>query len=86
MNFNIDLKNILWESVQYPIVAPWDEPFQQTGNLYMGHNGHIVWRFENPLLLDIQRRLGVKQQAQEGQESTRTVLKEIKEYFANEQR
>ena len=50
----------------------------------MGHNGHIVWRFENPILLDIQRRLGVKQQAQEGQESTRTVLKEIKEYFANE--
>ena len=83
---NIDLKNILWESVQYPIVAPWDEPFQQAGNLYMGHNGHIVWRFENPLLLDIQRRSGVKQQAQEGQESTRTVLKEIKEYFANEQR
>ena len=81
---NIDLKNIIWESMQYPIVAPWDKPFQQAGNLYMGHNGHIVWRFENPILLDIQRRLGVKQQAQEGQESTRTVLKEIKEYFANE--
>jgi len=81
---NIDLKNILWESTQYPIVAPWDEPFQQDGNLYLGHNGHIVWKFKNPLLLDIQRRLGVRQDTQEGQESTRAVLAEIKEYFANE--
>jgi len=81
---NIDLKNILWESTQYPIVAPWDEPFQQDGNLYLGHNGHIVWKFKNPLLLDIQHRLGVRHSTQEGQESTRAVLAEIKEYFANE--
>jgi len=81
---NIDIKNILWECTQYPIVAPWDEPYTQDGNTYLGHNGQIVWRFENPLLLDIQHRLGVRQDTQEGQESTRTVLNQIKEYFANE--
>jgi len=81
---NIDIKNILWESTQYPIVAPWDSPWQQDGNLYLGHNGHIVWQFANPVLLDIQRRLGVRMDQQEGQESTKKVLNEIKEYFANE--
>lgn len=81
---NINLKNIIWESTQYPIVAPWDEPFQQSGNLYLGHNGHIVWNFNNPVLLDIQNRLGVSTTTQEGQESTRTVLNQVKEYFANE--
>ena len=81
---NIHVKNILWDCTQYPIVAPWDESWQEDGNLYMGHNGHIVWKFQNPLLLDIQKRLGVLQGAQEGQESTKKVLNEIKEYFANE--
>ena len=81
---NIDLKHIIWESTQYPITAPWDEPFQEDGNLYLGHNGHIIWSFDNPLLLDIQKRLGVRKGTQEGQESTRKVLNEIREYFANE--
>ena len=81
---NIPLKNILWESTQYPITAPWDEPWQEDGNLYLGHNGHIIWKFGNPMLLDIQKRLGVRKDMQEGQESTKKVLNEIKEYFANE--
>ena len=81
---NITLKHILWECTQYPIVAPWDEPFQQDGNLYLGHNGHIVWKFKNPLLLDIQKRLKVWTRTQEGQESTKEVLDEIKEYFRKE--
>ena len=54
------------------------------GNLYLGHNGHIVWQFDNPVLLDVQRRLGVRTDQQEGQESTRKVLNEVREYFANE--
>jgi len=81
---NIALKNILWESTQYPITAPWDEPWQEEGNLYLGHNGHIVWTFQNPILFDVQRRLGVVKDMQEGQESTKKVLNEIREYFANE--
>jgi hypothetical protein len=81
---NIPLRNILWESTQYPITAPWDEPWQENGNLYLGHNGHIVWKFQNPVLLDIQRRLGVIKEMQEGQHTTKKVLNEIREYFANE--
>jgi hypothetical protein len=81
---NIPLRNILWESTQYPITAPWDEPWQENGNLYLGHNGHIVWKFQNPVLLDIQRRLGVVKEMQEGQHTTKKVLNEIREYFANE--
>ena len=57
---------------------------QEDGNLYLGHNGHIVWKFQNPVLLDIQRRLGVVKEMQEGQHTTKKVLNEIKEYFANE--
>jgi len=81
---NIPLKNILWESTQYPITGPEEDPWQEDGNLYLGHNGHIVWTFSNPILLDIQKRLGVRTDTQEGQESTKEVLNEIKEYFRNE--
>ena len=44
---NIALKKHFMGTTQYPITAPWDEPWQEDGNLYLGHNGHIVWKFEN---------------------------------------
>jgi len=81
---SIDVKTVLWESTQYPITAPWDEAFTQQGNLYLGHNGRIVWQFANPVLLDLQRRLGVRTDTQEGQETTKAVLNEVRAYFEAE--
>lgn len=84
---NIDLDSILWDGIQYPILAPWDkdstENISYKGNMYLGHNGYILWKFKNPLLIDIQKRLGRTVKQISGQETTREVLDDIKKYFFN---
>lgn len=85
---NIDLEHLLWDGVQYPILAPWEEQCLQDvsypGNLYLGHNGRIEWKFNNPILLDIQKRLGRNVTQIQGQETTQAVLDQIKDYFWNQ--
>lgn len=82
---NIDLEHIIWESRQYPILPPWDEnsntPFFYKGNLFLGHNGYIEWKFKNPILIDIKNRLGKTVSRIDGQETTSEVLNSIKNYF-----
>lgn len=79
---NIDLQHITWDGVQRAFIPPWDDidPVMP-GNLYLGYNGYITWKFENPILLDIQRRLNRTVKQIQGQETTRAVLNEIKDYF-----
>lgn len=79
---NIDLQHITWDGVQRAFIPPWDnvDPVMP-GNLYLGYNGHIEWRFENPILLDIQKRLGRTVKQIHGQETTRAVLDEVKNFF-----
>ena len=79
---NIDLQHITWDGVQYAFIPPWDNVNPvMPGNLYLGYNGYITWQFDNPILLDIQKRLGKTVQQIQGQETTRAVLNEIKDYF-----
>lgn len=80
---NIDLQHITWDGVQRAFIPPWDNGIDPVmpGNLYLGYNGHIEWRFKNPLLLDIQQRLGKTVKQIHGQETTRAVLDEVKEFF-----
>lgn len=84
---NIDIEHILWESYQYPILPPWDDKSQeqtfQKGNMFLGHNGYIVWRFKNPIILDLKDRLGKSVSQIEGQETTWEVLNSVKSYFFN---
>ena len=82
---NIDLDKILWDGVQHRLLAPWEDNVESEvkGNMYLGHNGYILWEFENPILLDIQRRLGKTVKQISGQDSTYKVLNEVKEYFFN---
>ena len=53
------------------------------GNLYLGYNGNITWTFDNPILLDIQKRLGRTVKTIHGQETTEEVLEKTKKYFWN---
>jgi len=84
---NIDLEHILWESTQYPLLPPWDNQSisEFYGNTYLGHNGKIVWVFNNPLLLDIQKRLGRTVKQMSGQDSTREVLESVKSFFFSQE-
>lgn len=79
---NIDLQHITWDGVQHAFIPPWDnvDPVMP-GNLYLGYNGYISWTFQNPILLDIQKRLGKTVQQIQGQETTREILDQAKEYF-----
>lgn len=81
---NINLENILWDGIQYPLLPPWESnaPIQK-GNMHLGHNGTIEWEFNNPILLDIQKRLGKTVNQISGQDTTYKVLNEVKEYFFN---
>jgi hypothetical protein len=83
---NVDIDSILWDSIQYPILPPWDsqENLEQPGNLYLGHNGSIVWNFSNPLMLDIQQRLGRTVKQISGQDTTKKVLEDVKDFFFNQ--
>ena len=82
---NINFEKILWEGVQHQILPPWDWNKQvnicDNGNMYLGHNGKIVWSFKNPILLDIQHRLGKQVEQMSGQDSTREVLEHVKTFF-----
>ena len=82
---NINLEHIKWECIQYPLLPPWDlnsrESIEYPGNLYLGHNGKIEWIFQNPILLDIQNRLGRTVNQIQGQETTRKSLLQAKTYF-----
>lgn len=81
---NIDLRHILWDGVQHAFIPPWDDldPIMP-GNLYLGYNGNITWTFDNPILLDIQKRLGRTVKTIHGQETTAEVLEKTKKYFWN---
>lgn len=83
---NIDLQHVTWDSVQHAFIPPWDNESSGVlhSNLYLGHNGYVEWQFKNPLLLDIQKRLGKHVEQIHGQETTREVLEKVKEYFWNQ--
>jgi len=79
---NIDLEHIVWDGVQVATLPPWDKNNPvMPGNLYLGHNGYIEWTFKNPLLKDIQHRLNKGVPQINGQETSRAVLEEMKQYF-----
>jgi hypothetical protein len=82
---NIDFEKILWEGVQHQILPPWDWDDRlndcDSGNMYLGHNGQIVWNFKNPILLDVRDRLDKQVKPISGQDSTREVLNQVKKFF-----
>lgn len=82
---NIDFEKILWEGVQHQVLPPWDWEKDvnncDSGNMYLGHNGQIVWSFKNPILLDIRDRLDKQVKPISGQDSTREVLTQVKKFF-----
>lgn len=81
----VDLESITWEATQFAFIPPWDDQDNvMQGNLYLGYNGYIEWKFGNPILSDIQDRLnkGVKQI--DKQETTREVLDQMKNLFFTE--
>lgn len=80
---NVDLDNILLQGKYYPILPPWEKQISKPiiENTYMAWNGTLVYTFKDPLMLDIQKRLGRTVQQIEGQETTRQTLDKMKEYF-----
>lgn len=84
---NIDFGKILWEGVQHQVLPPWDWDINindcDIGNMYLGHNGQIVWNFKNPILLDIRDRLDKQVKQISGQDTTREVLNEVNQFFSD---
>lgn len=80
---NVDLCHITQECKFDAIMPPWEEQdsIEIIGNTYMGWNGKLVYTFENPIMLDIQKRLGRTVTQMEGQETSRDVLNHMKNYF-----
>jgi hypothetical protein len=49
---DIDIKGMIWETVQMPELPSWQNynDFNWQGNLYLGHNATISYKFHSPII------------------------------------
>ena len=81
---DIDIKNMVWDTVQIPKLPKWQNynDFNWKGNLYLGHNGSISYNLQSPIvgfLFDYHQPSSKTQQ--KTLVKSNEYLKEIKNYF-----
>jgi hypothetical protein len=49
---DIDIKSMIWKTVQVPKLPSWQNynDFKWEGNLYLGHNSTISYKFRSPII------------------------------------
>lgn len=49
---DIDIKNMIWDTVQVPTMPAWQNynDYKWEGNLFLGHNASITYKLESPII------------------------------------
>ena len=78
---DVDLKHHIHKFRQIAYLPPWDNVFPPEDSLYLGHNGTLILEFTSPTDKWIQNLFNINNETMDGQQTTREVLAQIKEYF-----
>jgi hypothetical protein len=82
---DVDIKNMLWETIQVPVIPSWQDKneFKWESNLYLGHNGYIEYNMRSPILdfLLEYHTYGAKVSSNMGSYNM-DLLYDMKEYFS----
>lgn len=82
---NVDIKNMIWDTIQVPTLPAWQniEDFEWNANLYLGHNGYIEYKMSSPIIdfLLLYHTKGSKVSSNMGSYDM-TLLYEMKNYFS----
>lgn len=81
---DVDLKNLIWDTVQVPELPEWQDSkdFDWRSNLYLGHNGFIEYKLKAPIIdfLLEYHTYGVKTSSNMNSYDM-NLLNEMKDYF-----
>lgn len=87
---DVDIKYEIFKFKQYPDLPPWEEwhidhqPVCWENNLYLGHNGKIVYNdFETPSVEWFKKKF-VNSYRPDGMQSSNTTLALAKQFYENE--
>ena len=82
---DVDLKNMIWDTVQVPELPEWQDSkdFDWRSNLYLGHNGYIDYKLKSPIIdfLLEYHTYGVKTSSNMNSYDM-NLLYEMKDYFS----
>lgn len=77
----VDLKHHIHLFRQTAFLPPWDNQSPPDYSLYLGHNGYLKLEFESPTNNWLQSLFGVTPNTMHGQQTTKKVLREVKDFF-----
>ena len=82
---DIDIKNKIWDTTQIADVPKWQDKndYRWKGNLYLGHNGYVSYRFESPIFKFLSDYHNQDKKVSSNMESyDMDLLYEMKDYFS----
>jgi hypothetical protein len=77
----VDLKHHIYHFKQTAFLPPWDHQPPPEHSFYLGHNGFLALNFTSPVNDWIQRLFNLTTETMHGQQTTRKVLYQVKEFF-----
>jgi hypothetical protein len=78
---DVDLKHHIHKFKQIVYLPPWDDVSPPQDSLYLGHNGTLILEFTSPIDKWIQNLFNMNSNTMDGQQTTREILAQIKEFF-----
>ena len=78
----VDLKHHIHKFKQTAYLPTWDHEEPPETSLYLGHNGYLALEFTSPVDNWIKRLFNINNETMDGQQSTRQVLDQVKQYFS----
>lgn len=78
---DVDLKHHIHKFKQLAYLPPWDHEDPPEHSLYLGHNGILSLKFNSPVNQWIQYLFNINSDTMDGQQTTKVVLSQVKEYF-----
>ncbi len=82
---DIDIKNKIWDTTQVAEVPQWQDKndYRWKGNLYLGHNAYVSYRFESPIYKFLSEYHNQDKKVSSNMESyDMDLLYEMKDYFS----
>jgi hypothetical protein len=78
---DVDIKHHVHKIKQTAYLPPWDTVAPPEHSLYLGHNGYLGLSFCSPVNSWLQELFGVSKETMHGQQTSRSVLDNVKKYF-----